>query len=204
MFIEMHPDNPSERKIKQVAECLNDGGLVIYPTDTVYAIGCDIFQAKAIERLCLIKGVKPSKMSFSFICSDLRHISQFTRSLDTPTYKLMKKLLPGAYTFILRANNSIPKLFKNKKRTVGIRIPDNNIPRAIVEELGNPIITTSIHHDDDIIDYITDPYIINEQFGNMVDIVIDGGLGGIIPSTIIDCTENEPYIVREGKGEIDF
>lgn len=204
MFLEIHPKNPEPRKIQQVVDCLKNGGLVIYPTDTVYAIGCDINQPKAIEKLCLIKGVKSDKMSFSFICNDLSHISQYTMNLDTPIYKLMKKLLPGAYTFILNANNTIPKLFKNKKKTVGIRIPDHAIPRMIVEQLGNPIITTSIHHDDEIIDYITDPYLINEQFGNRVDIVIDGGIGGIIPSTIINCTENYPELIRQGKGEVDF
>mgnify|MGYP003454955967 FL=1 len=204
MFLEIHPINPEPRKIQQVVDCLKNGGLVIYPTDTVYAIGCDINQPKAIEKLCLIKGVKKDKMSFSFICNDLSHISQYTHNLDTPIYKLMKSKLPGAYTFILNANNSIPKLFKNKKKTVGIRIPNHNIPRMIVEELGNPIITTSIHHDDEIIDYITDPYLINEQFGNMVDIVIDGGIGGIMPSTIINCTENYPELIRQGKGEVDF
>jgi tRNA threonylcarbamoyl adenosine modification protein (Sua5/YciO/YrdC/YwlC family) len=204
MFLEIHPKNPEPRKIQQVVDCLKNGGLVIYPTDTVYAIGCDINQPKAIEKLCLIKGVKSDKMSFSFICNDLSHISQYTMNLDTPIYKLMKKLLPGAYTFILNANNTIPKLFKNKKKTVGIRIPDHAIPRMIVEQLGNPIITTSIHHDDEIIDYITDPYLINEQFENRVDIVIDGGIGGIIPSTIINCTENYPELIRQGKGEVDF
>lgn len=204
MFLEIHPQNPEPRKIQQVVDCLSKGGLVIYPTDTVYAIGCDIYQTKAIERLCQIKGVKPEKMSFSFICNDLSHISQYTLNLDTPIYKLMRRLLPGAYTFILKANNSIPKLFKNKKKTIGIRIPDHAIPRMIVEALGNPIITTSIHHDDEIIDYITEPYLINEQFGKLVDIVIDGGNGGIIPSTIIDCTEGYPEVIREGKGEVDF
>lgn len=204
MFLEIHPKNPDSRKIQQVVDTLSKGGLVIYPTDTVYAIGCDIYQTKAIERLCLIKGIKPEKMSFSFICNDLSHISQFTQSLDTPIYKLMRRYLPGAYTFILKANNTIPKLFKNKKKTIGIRIPDHNIPRVIVEQLGNPIITTSIHHDDEIIDYITDPYLINEQFGHLVDIVIDGGIGGIIPSTIIDCTNGYPELIRQGKGEVDF
>lgn len=204
MLLEIHPKNPDARKIQQVIDCLKRGGLVIYPTDTVYAIGCDIYQTKAIEKLCLIKGVKSEKMSFSFICNDLSHLSQFTQSLDTPIYKLMRRCLPGAYTFILKANNTIPKLFKNKKKTVGIRIPDHNIPRTIVKELGNPIITTSIHHDDEVIDYITDPSIIYEQFGHLVDIVIDGGVGGIIPSTIIDCTNGYPELIRQGKGEVDF
>lgn len=204
MFLEIHPKNPDARKINQVIDCLKKGGLVIYPTDTVYAIGCDIYQPKAIERLCQIKGVKPDKMSFSFICNDLSHLSQFTQSIDTPIYKLMRRYLPGAYTFILKANNTIPKLFKNKKKTVGIRIPDHPIPLTIVQELGHPIITTSIHHEDEIIDYMTDPYDINEAFGNQVDIVIDGGICGVHPSTIIDCTEGYPVLIRQGKGEVDF
>lgn len=204
MFLEIHPKNPDTRKINQVIDCLKKGGLVIYPTDTVYAIGCDIYQPKAIERLCQIKGVKPDKMSFSFICNDLSHLSQFTQSIDTPIYKLMRRYLPGAYTFILKANNTIPKLFKNKKKTVGIRIPDHPIPLTIVQELGHPIITTSIHHEDEIIDYMTDPYDIYEAFGNLVDIVIDGGICGVHPSTIIDCTEGYPVLIRQGKGEVDF
>lgn len=199
----VHPENPEPRKIKQIVDCLNDGGLIIYPTDTVYGLGCDIYNQKAIERLCRLKGVKPEKMSFSFICSDLSHISEFTRNLDTPTYKLMRRLLPGPYTFILKANNNIPKLFKNNKKTVGIRVPDHPIPLAIVDALGHPIITTSIHHEDEILDYITEPYMIEERFGILVDIIIDGGTGGIHPSTIIDCTGDEPVIIREGKGAAD-
>lgn len=204
MLMYIHPDNPEPRKIKQVVECLQDGGLVIYPTDTVYGLGCDIYNQKAIERLCRLKGIKPEKMSFSFICNDLSHISEYTLNLDTPTYKLMKRALPGPYTFILKANNSIPKLFKNNKRTVGIRIPDHAIPRAIVQELGHPIITTSIHHEDEVLDYITEAYLIEERFGKLVDIIIDGGTGGIEPSTIVDCTGNEPTVLREGKGDADI
>lgn len=204
MLLSIHPENPEPRKIKQVTECLADGGLVIYPTDTVYGLGCDIFNQKAIERLCRLKGVKPGKMSFSFICNDLSHISEYTLNLDTPTYKLMKKALPGPFTFILKANNSIPKLFKNNKKTVGIRVPDHPIPRAIVAELGHPIITTSIHHEDEILDYITDPELIYERFGKLVDIVIDGGWGGIEPSTVVDCTGDFPEVVREGKGDPDL
>lgn len=204
MLLTIHPENPEPRKIKQVAEVLAQGGLVIYPTDTVYGLGCDIYNQKAIERICRLKGVKPDKMSFSFICNDLSHISEYTLNLDTPTYKLMKRALPGPYTFILKANNSIPKLFKNNKRTVGIRVPDHPIPRAIVEELGHPIITTSIHHDDEILDYITEPYLIEERFGKLVDIVIDGGTGGIEPSTVVDCTQGEAIILRAGKGNPDI
>ena len=204
MLMYIHPDNPEPRKIKQVVECLQDGGLVIYPTDTVYGLGCDIYNQKAIEKLCRLKGIKPEKMSFSFICNDLSHISEYTLNLDTPTYKLMKRALPGPYTFILKANNSIPKLFKNNKRTVGIRIPDHAIPRVIVQELGHPIITTSIHHEDEVLDYITEAYLIEERFGKLVDIIIDGGTGGIEPSTIVDCTGDEPVVLREGKGDPDI
>jgi tRNA threonylcarbamoyl adenosine modification protein (Sua5/YciO/YrdC/YwlC family) len=204
MLLTIHPENPEPRKIKQVVDVLAQGGLVIYPTDTVYGLGCDIYNQKAIERLCRLKGVKPDKMSFSFICNDLSHISEYTLNLDTPTYKIMKRALPGPYTFILKANNSIPKLFKNNKRTVGIRVPDHAIPRAIVEALGHPIITTSIHHDDEILDYITEPYLIEERFGKLVDIVIDGGTGGIEPSTVVDCTQGEAIVLREGKGNPDI
>lgn len=203
MLLEIHPENPDPRKIQMVVDCLRKGGLVIYPTDTVYGLGCDILNKEAIEKLCRLKGVKPDKMSFSFICSDLSHISEYTLNLDTPTYKIMRKALPGPFTFILKANNAIPKLFKNNKKTVGIRVPDHKIPQAIVNELGNPIITTSIHHKDEILDYITDAYYIHEEYEKLVDIVIDGGTGGIEPSTIIDCTGSEPVVIREGKGNPD-
>ncbi len=188
------------RKMKQIVDCLRNGGIIIYPTDTVYGLGCDIYNRDAIEKVCRLKKVKPEKMNFSFVCYDLSHISEFTLNLDTPTYKLMRRCLPGPFTFILNANNSIPKLFKNNKRTIGIRVPDNNIARTIVHELGNPILSTSIHHEDDIIDYITEAYSIYERYEHTVDIVIDGGTGGIVPSTVIDCTHDEPVIIREGLG----
>lgn len=188
------------RKMKQIVDCLRNGGIIIYPTDTVYGLGCDIYNRDAIEKVCRLKKVKPEKMNFSFVCYDLSHISEFTLNLDTPTYKLMRRCLPGPFTFILNANNSIPKLFKNNKRTIGIRVPDNNIARTIVHELGNPILSTSIHHEDDIIDYITEAYSIYERYEHTVDIVIDGGTGGIVPSTVIDCTHEEPVIIREGLG----
>jgi tRNA threonylcarbamoyl adenosine modification protein (Sua5/YciO/YrdC/YwlC family) len=204
ILLSIHPENPDQRKINQVVECLNKGGLVIYPTDTVYGLGCDIYQGKAIERICRLKGVKPEKANLSFICNDLSHISEYTLSLDTPTYKLMRRSLPGPFTFILKANNAIPKLFKNNKRTVGIRVPDNAIARAIVHDLGHPIVSTSIHHDDEIIEYITDPEVIFEQYGKLVDIVIDGGIGALEPSTVVDCTGAEPQIIRQGKGVLEF
>jgi tRNA threonylcarbamoyl adenosine modification protein (Sua5/YciO/YrdC/YwlC family) len=203
MLLQLFPDNIDMRKLKQVVDCLKKGGLVIYPTDTVYGLGCDIYNKEAVEKICRIKGIKPDKMNFSFICSDLSNISDYTLNLDTPTFKLMKRCLPGPFTFILKANNNIPKLFKNNKKTIGIRVPDNKISRMIVEELGNPIITTSVHHEDDIIDYITDPEAIYERYENQVDMVIDGGTGGYTPSTIIDCTGDEPVLVREGAGKLE-
>ena len=203
MLLEIFPHNIDMRKIKQVVDCLRNGGLVIYPTDTVYGLGCDIYNKEAVEKICRIKKVKPEKMNFSFICNDLSHISDYTMNIDNPTYKLMKRCLPGPFTFILKANNSVPKLFKNNKKTVGIRVPDNEIPRTIVRELGNPIITTSVHSEDDLIDYITDPNAINQRYENLVDIIIDGGVGGYQPSTVIDCTGNEPIVLREGLGKLD-
>lgn len=188
------------RKMKIIVECLRNGGLVIYPTDTVYGLGCDIFNKDAVNKICRLKNVKIEKMNFSFICHDLGNISDYTMNVDNPTYKLMKRCLPGPFTFILKANNSVPKLFKNNKKTVGIRVPDNEIARTIVRELGHPIITTSIHHEDDIIDYITEPSAIYERYEKLVDIVIDGGSGGYHPSTVIDCTGDEPTVIREGAG----
>lgn len=188
------------RKMKIIVDCLRNGGLVIYPTDTVYGLGCDIFNKDAVNKICRLKNVKIEKMNFSFICHDLGNISDYTMNVDNPTYKLMKRCLPGPFTFILKANNSVPKLFKNNKKTVGIRVPDNEIARTIVRELGHPIITTSIHHEDDIIDYITEPSAIYERYEKLVDIVIDGGSGGYHPSTVIDCTGDEPTVIREGAG----
>ena len=202
MLIRIHPDNPDPRQIKKVVKCLKDGGVIIYPTDTVYGLGCDVFNKKAMEKLCRIKGLDIKKHNLSFVCYDLSHIADFTKHLETSTYKLMKKTLPGPYTFILKANNAIPKLFKNKKKEIGIRIPDNNIPRNIVKELGNPIVTTSIKDKDMLIEYSTDPELINDLYGARVDIVIDGGYGDSTPSTIIDFTKITPQILRQGKGNL--
>ena len=199
MLLKIHPENPSYRKIITVVECLKKGGIIIYPTDTVYGLGCDIYNHKAVRRICKIKGIKPDKANFSFICCDLSHLSDFTKNVDTPTYKLMKQTLPGAFTFILNANSKVPKLFKSNKKTVGIRIPDNNIARQIVNELGNPILSTSIYDDDEIIEYTTDPELIHERYKDIVDIVINGGFGSNEASTVLDCT-NEPKIIRQGKG----
>ena len=201
MLIHIHPDNPDSRRIKKVVECLKDGGVIIYPTDTVYAFGCDVYNKKAMEKLCHIKGIDIKKHNLSFICYDLSHIADFTKSLDTSTYKLMKKSLPGPYTFILNANTSIPKLFKNKKKEIGIRIPHNNIPREIVKELGNPIVTTSVKDNDMVIEYSTDPELIHEYFHTKVDLVISGGYGENTPSTIVKCTSILPEILRKGKGD---
>ena len=201
MLLHIHPDNPDPRQIKKIVECLKDGGVIIYPTDTVYALGCDVYHKKAMEKLCQIKGVDIQKHNLSFVCYDLSHIADFTKHLDTATYKLMKKVLPGPYTFILNANTSIPKLFKNKKQEIGIRIPDNNIPREIVKELGNPIVTTSVKDDDMVIEYSTDPELIHEYFGHKVDLVISGGYGESTPSTIIKCTDGFAEIIRKGKGD---
>ena len=203
MLLNIHPDNPSPQRIATVVECLKKGGVIIYPTDTVYGLGCAIYNRKAVERICKIKGIKPKEANFSFICSDLSNLSEFTKSVDTPTYKLMKQALPGAFTFILKANSKVPKLFKSNKKTVGIRIPDNNLARQIVRELGNPILSTSVYDDDYIIEYTTDPELIHEKYKNIVDIVINGGYGSNEASTILDCTNHEPKIVRQGKGVLE-
>jgi tRNA threonylcarbamoyl adenosine modification protein (Sua5/YciO/YrdC/YwlC family) len=202
MLLKIHPENPSPRQIKTVVECLNDGGVIIFPTDTIYALGCDIYKSRAIDKVAQIKGIKKEKANFSFICSDLSQLADFTKPIPNEVFKLMRKTLPGPYTYILNANNNVPKIFQSKKKTVGIRIPDNNIPIEIIRLLGNPILSTSIHDDDEIIEYSTDPELIYDKFKNQVDIVIAGGHGDNNPSTIIDCTGDEIVVVREGKGEI--
>jgi tRNA threonylcarbamoyl adenosine modification protein (Sua5/YciO/YrdC/YwlC family) len=203
MLVKLFNENPNLREILKIVEVLRNGGLIIYPTDTVYGLGCDITNAKAVEKVARIKGVKVEKNSFSFICSDLSHISDYTKPISSSVFKLMKKNLPGPFTFILDANNNLPKYFKLKK-TVGIRVPDNNIIREIVKELGNPILSTSVYDDDEIIEYTTDPELIHEKYQEIADIVIDGGYGQLIPSTIVDCTGDEIIIVREGKGVLEF
>jgi len=202
VFLKISPQNPDKRRINKVVECLKEGGIIIYPTDTVYGLGCDIFNTKAMERIYQIKQAKPGKDHFSFVCYDLSHLSDFTLPISNITYKLMRKFFPGAFTFILKANNKVPKLSKSKKRTVGIRVPDNEIARTIVKELGHPILSTSLHHDDQIIDYMTDPKLIYEKYAKMVDIVIDAGAGNNEPSTVIDCTGDKPVVIREGKGKL--
>lgn len=199
MLIHIHPVNPQQRLIQQVVQTLKQGGIIIYPTDTLYGLGCDIFQHKAIERICRIKNVQPQKANLSFVCYDLSDLSNYAKQLETPVYRTLKQHLPGPYTFILEASKQVPKILKTKKDTVGIRVPDNIIARCIVKELGNPILSASLPGE--YVEEYTDPEIINEKFGHLVDLVIDGGIGGIIPSTIIDFTKDEPEMIREGAGE---
>jgi tRNA threonylcarbamoyl adenosine modification protein (Sua5/YciO/YrdC/YwlC family) len=202
-FIKIYEDKPNEAEIARVVKVLKDGGLVIYPTDTVYGLGCDITNTKALERIAKIKGVKLEKANFSFICHDLSNLSDYVKQIDTSTFKLLKRALPGPYTFILPGNTNLPKEFK-KKTTVGIRVPDNSIALEIVRQLGNPIVSTSIRDEDDVIEYTTDPELIFEKWQNLVDMVVDGGYGDNIGSTIIDLSGDEPIVVREGKGSLDI
>ncbi len=203
MIVKIHPDNPSQRLIRLIVDCIKQGGVIVYPTDTVYALGCDIRQSRAVQRVAQIKGIKAEKANFSLICHDLSYISELTKPFSTSVYKAMKKALPGPYTFILNANSNVPKLFQSRKKTVGIRVPDNTIPREIVRELGNPIISTSVYDDDEILEYTTDPELIHEKYDSLVDIVVDGGFGDNQASTVIDCTGEELLVVREGKGTLD-
>ena len=198
MLIHIHPDNPQPRLIKQVVEILKKGGVIIYPTDTIYGLGCDIFQHKAIERICTIKKVEPQKAQLSFVCYDLSDLSKYAKQLTTPVYRTLKQYLPGPYTFILEASREVPKILKTKKDTIGLRVPDNKIARCIVEELGNPILSASLPGE--YVEEYTDPEIIHDKFEKLVDVVIAGGIGGTIPSTIIDFTEGEAEIIREGAG----
>ncbi|WP_428742323.1 L-threonylcarbamoyladenylate synthase [Tenacibaculum sp.] len=202
-FIKLYNDNPNPKEIQKIVKVLQSGGLVIYPTDTVYGLGCDFTNNKALEKVAKIKGIKPDKADFSFVCNDLSHLSDYVKQIDTATYKILKRALPGPYTFVLPGSNSLPKAFK-KRKTVGIRVPDNNIARAIVEALGNPIISTSIHDEDEVLEYTTDPELIFEKWQNLVDIVVDGGYGDNHASTVIDLTTDEPEVIREGKGSLDI
>lgn len=202
-LIKIHPQDPEGRKINHVVATLKRGGVIVYPTDTVYGIGCDLMNRKSIERLCQIMDIRPQKLDLSFICSDLSHISEYVRKIDTPVFKILKKALPGPYTFILESSSKVPKILNVNKKTVGIRIPDHNIPLAIVKQLGNPLITASIKDDDVIKEYTTDPEEIYEDFKHKVDIVIDGGPGGNIASSVIDCTGDEIIIIRQGLGDVE-
>ncbi|MEQ8925807.1 MAG: L-threonylcarbamoyladenylate synthase [Fulvivirga sp.] len=202
-YLQIHPDNPEKRKIEQVVEMLRDGAVIIYPTDTIYGLGCDLFNKNAVDKVCKIKGLKPKNFNLSFICNDISQVSEYTKQINTPTFKLMKKALPGPFTFILESNRNVPKILGTNKKTVGVRIPDNNITHMLVDILGNPIVTTSIKDDDKILEYTTDPEIIYEEYKHLVDVVIDGGMGNNIPSTIIDCSGVDIEIIRQGLGDIE-
>lgn len=199
MLLHIHPENPQPRLIKQIVESLQKGGIIIYPTDTVYGLGCDILQQKAVERICRIKQVDPKKAQLSFVCSDLSHLSDYAKPLSNPTYRLLKEYLPGPYTFILPASKMVPKIMQSKKDTIGLRIPANNIAMAIIKELGRPILSASLPGE--MVEDYTDPEVMYENFVNEVEYVVDGGIGGMVPSTVIDCTADEPVIIREGLGE---
>lgn len=203
MLLKIHPERISEHKITEVVKCLQKGGIIIYPTDTVYGIGCDIFSHKAAERIMQLKRVKKKPMDFSFVCSDLSELSDYASKVDTPVYKLMRKAFPGPFTFILKASKQVPKLFETKKKTIGIRVPDHPVVQAIIKSLGNPILSTSLHDTTEVADYMTDPEEIEEKFRKLVDIVVDSGAGGNVPSTIIDCSGNEPILIRQGAGHLE-
>ncbi|MDR1056805.1 MAG: threonylcarbamoyl-AMP synthase [Prevotellaceae bacterium] len=203
MLIKIYPENPNKREINQMIQILENDGIAIYPTDTVYAMGCSLNSKKALTRLMKIKGVNEKNANFSLICSDLSHLSDYAR-VDNHTFKLLKKNLPGAFTFILQASNKVPDKFMGKRKTIGLRIPNNSIVIELVKNLGQPLLTTSIKSDDEILEYITDPELIHENYENLVDVIIDGGYGGIEPSTIVDCTGDEPEIIRQGKGELNL
>lgn len=202
-LIRLYEENPSEKEIKRIVQILKDGGLVIYPTDTVYGLGCDIKNTKALEKIARLKGIKLEKANFSFVCSDLSNLSEYVAQLDSATFKILKRNLPGPYTFILPSNNNLPSVFK-KKKTVGIRVPDHKIAQMLVEHLGNPIISTSIKDEDDVVEYTTDPELIAEKWDKLVDVVIDAGFGDNIASTVIDLTQPEPELIRQGKGAADI
>ncbi len=204
MLIHLNNTEPQSKEIDRIVRCLKDGGIIIYPTDTVYALGCDITQTKAVERICKLKNIKPEKSKFSFVCSDLSHLSEYTKPIPNHIFRIMKKALPGPYAFILEASNNVPKIIKQERKTVGIRVPDNAICREIVNVLGNPIISTSLHDsEDDVLEYFSDPEIIHRQYEDLVDMVIDGGHGNFYPSTVIDCSKGEVEVVREGLGSLE-
>ncbi|MFT3909464.1 MAG: L-threonylcarbamoyladenylate synthase [Ferruginibacter sp.] len=202
MMVQIHPKDPQPRLIKQMAECLRDGGVIIYPTDTIYGLGCDIYQPKAVEKICRIKNIDPHKAQLSFICRDLSALSDYTKSIDTPLYRLLKQYLPGPYTFILPASKQVPKILQSKKSTIGLRIPDNEICRHILDALEHPLLSASLPGE--MVEEYTDPEVMNEKFNGQVDFVIDGGIGGMVPSTIVDCTTDDWQVVRQGLGEIEL
>ena len=201
-LIKIHPENPDPRKMHEIILCLKNGGVIIYPTDAVYCIGCDLKNTKAVQRVAKIKGIALEKANFSLVCRDLSNLSEYTKPIGNTVFRLMKQVLPGPFTFILNASNEVPRLFQSKKKTVGIRVPDNVIVQEIVAKLGNPIISTSVHDDDEVIEYTTDPELIFEKYQGLIDIVVDGGYGSIEATTIIDCTTGEPEIIRQGLGQL--
>ncbi|MDC1105134.1 L-threonylcarbamoyladenylate synthase [Prolixibacteraceae bacterium] len=203
MYISIHPESPQQRNMDQAVAVLETGGVIIYPTDTIYGLGCNINESKAIDRVAKIKGIKAEKAFFSFICHDFTQLSKYCKPISNDVFKLMKRLLPGPYTFILEANHKVPKMLKNKKKTIGIRIPDNQIIRDLVEQLGSPILSTSVYDEDNVVEYTTDPELIYERYEHLIDLMIDGGTGGNIPSTVIDCTKGNIDVIRQGLGAID-
>lgn len=200
LLIQLHPDNPNPRNLRTIVDCLSNGGVIIYPTDTIYGFGCDIFQHKAVEKICRIKQIDPQKARLSFVCYDLSDMSRYSRPISTPLYRLLKSHLPGPFTFILPASKEVPKILQSRRQTIGLRIPDNNIARSIVHELGHPILSTSLPGE--MVEEYTDPELIAEKFDKLVDIVVDGGIGGMVPSTIVDCTSDSYEIIRQGAGEL--
>lgn len=204
MLLKINPDNPAGRKIQQVVEVLEKGGIIIYPTDTVYGLGCDINHSKAVEKICRLRGLDAKKAMLAMICKDISQISAFTTQIDNPIFRMLKKNLPGPFTFVLKAATSVPKMFKNRKKTIGVRVPNHHVPIAIVEALGRPILTTSLKSDDEILEYFTDPEDIYDDFKKIVDIVIDSGPGGNHPSTVVDCTDDKPVVIRLGAGVLSF
>lgn len=202
MLVNVHPENPQERIVKQIADCLKDGGVIIYPTDTVYGLGCDIFQPKAVERICRIKGIDPEKANLSFVCSDLSDLSKYARSITTPQYRFIKQYIPGPFTFILPASKEVPKILKSKRNTIGLRVPDHKITHAIAAALGHPILSSSLPGD--MVEEYTDPELIHEKFSKLVDMVVDGGIGGMEYSTIVDMTDEQPEIIRQGMGVVEL
>lgn len=202
MLVNVHPENPQERIVKQIADCLKDGGVIIYPTDTVYGLGCDIFQPKAVERICRIKGIDPDKANLSFVCSDLSDLSKYARSISTPQYRFIKQYIPGPFTFILPASKEVPKILKSKRNTIGLRVPDHTITHAIAAALGHPILSSSLPGD--MVEEYTDPDLIHSKFEKLVDMVVNGGIGGMQYSTIVDMTDEQPEIIRQGMGEVEL
>jgi tRNA threonylcarbamoyl adenosine modification protein (Sua5/YciO/YrdC/YwlC family) len=202
LLLQLHPENPNPRNLRTIVDCLSGGGIIIYPTDTIYGLGCDIFQPKAVEKICRIKQIDPQKAQLSFVCYDLSDMSKYSKSISTPLYRLLKSHLPGPYTFILPASKEVPKILQTKRHTIGLRVPNNNIARSIVQELGHPILSTSLPGE--MVEEYTDPEMILEKFDKLVDIVVDGGIGGMIPSTIVDCTTDSYEVIREGAGNFAF